>query len=79
MYKDISLPAILYKRETCFMSIEKDRSRMFENGVLKRICGYRMEEVTGGWTKLYAEKPNDVDSLSVISLVSKEVCRWQDM
>jgi hypothetical protein len=32
-----------------------------------------MEEVTGGWTKLYVENLHDVDSLSVISLISEEV------
>lgn len=37
-----------------------------------------MEEVTGGWTKLYVEKLNDVDS-SVISLISEEVWDLLDM
>jgi hypothetical protein len=30
-----------------------------------------MEEVTGGWAKLYVEKLHDVDPLSVISLISE--------
>jgi hypothetical protein len=45
---------------------------MFENGVLKRIWGCRMEKVTGGWTKLYVEKLHGMDS-SVMSLISEEV------
>jgi hypothetical protein len=32
-----------------------------------------MEEMKGGWTKLYVEKLHDVDSSSVISLISEEV------
>jgi hypothetical protein len=32
-----------------------------------------MEEVTGGWTKFYVEKLHEVDSSSVISLISEEV------
>jgi hypothetical protein len=61
MYKDISLPAILCKRETSFLSKGIDRPRMFESGVLERICGCRIEEVTGWWTRLYVEKLHDVD------------------
>ena len=46
---------------------------MFENGVLKITWGCRMEEVTGGWTKLYVEKLHDVDPSLVISLIREEV------
>jgi hypothetical protein len=55
-----------------FLSLGKDRLTMFENGVLKRIWGCRVEEVTGGWAKLYVERLHDVDS-SVYSLISEEV------
>jgi hypothetical protein len=73
MYKDTSLPAVLYKRETWFLSLGTDRSKGFVNGVLKRIYGHRREEVTGGWTKLYVETLHDVDSSSVIRLICEEV------
>ena len=55
-----------------FLSLGKDGLRMLENGVLKRIWGCRMKEVTGGWAKLYIEKLHDVDS-SVISMINEEV------
>jgi hypothetical protein len=29
---------------------------MFENRVMKRIFGYRSDEVTGGWRKLHNEE-----------------------
>jgi hypothetical protein len=33
---------------------------MFENNVLRRICGPRREEIIGGWIKLHNE---DIHSL----------------
>jgi len=37
---------------------------MFENMVLRRICGPRMDEVTGEWRRLHIEELNDLYSLS---------------
>jgi hypothetical protein len=73
LHYDISLAAVLYKKETWFLLLWKDRPMVFESGVLKRICGRRTEEMTGRWTKLCIEKLCDVDSSSVIRLISEEV------
>jgi len=35
------------------------RLRMFENRVLRKICGPRRNEVTGEWRKLHNEELND--------------------
>ena len=32
---------------------------MFENRVLRRILGFKRDEVTGEWRKLYNEELND--------------------
>jgi hypothetical protein len=43
---------ILLGCETCFLTLrEKHRLRVFENRVLRRICGLLRDEVTGGWRK----------------------------
>jgi hypothetical protein len=34
--------------------------RVFENGVLRRNCGSKGDEVTGVWRKLHNEKLNDL-------------------
>jgi hypothetical protein len=35
------------------MLMEKYRLRVFENRVLRRIFGPKIDEVTGGWRKRY--------------------------
>jgi len=43
--------------ETCSFTLKEDlRLRVFENRVLRRIFGPKMDEVTEEWTKLYNEK-----------------------
>ena len=39
---------------------EEHRLRVFENRVLRRICGPKMDEVTGEWRKLHNEELNDL-------------------
>jgi hypothetical protein len=38
----------------------KRRLRVFENGVLRRIFGPKMDQVKGDWRKLHNEDHNDV-------------------
>jgi hypothetical protein len=38
------------------------RLRVFQNRVLRRIFGPKMDEVTAGWTKLHNEKLRDLYS-----------------
>ena len=38
---------------------EKQRLRMFENGVLRVVLGPKRDEVTGEWRKLHTEEPDD--------------------
>jgi hypothetical protein len=39
---------------------EEVRLRVFENGVLRRICGPKGDEVTGEWRKLHNEELNNL-------------------
>jgi hypothetical protein len=39
---------------------EERRLRLFENRVLRKIFGPKMDEVTGEWRKLHHEELNDV-------------------
>jgi hypothetical protein len=49
----IILPVVLYWCATCSLTLrEEQRLRVFENMVLKKICGTKREEAMGGWRKL---------------------------
>jgi hypothetical protein len=49
VYRTIILPVILYGRETLSLTLrEKQRLRVFENRVLRRIFGPKRDEMTGG-------------------------------
>jgi hypothetical protein len=51
--KIISIPVVLYGRETCSLTLrEEHRLWVFENRVLRRIFGPKSGEVTGEWRKL---------------------------
>jgi hypothetical protein len=54
IYKTIILSVILYGCETWSLTLrEKHWLRVFENKVLRRIFGPKMDELTGGWRKLH--------------------------
>ena len=57
IYKNIILPVVLYGCETWSLTFrEEGRLRVFENRVLRRIFGPRMDEVTGECRKLHNEE-----------------------
>jgi hypothetical protein len=41
---------------------EEQRLRVFENRVLKRICGPKRDEMAGGWRKLHDEELHNLES-----------------
>jgi hypothetical protein len=45
--------------------------RLFENGLLRRVFGFKRVEVTGEWRKLHNEELNDLYSLPNIVRVVK--------
>jgi hypothetical protein len=63
IYRTIILPVILYGCETWLLTLrEEHRVRVFENRVLRRIFGPKMDELTGEWRKLYNEELKDLYS-----------------
>jgi hypothetical protein len=57
IYKTIILPVVLYGRETCSLILREEHGlRVFENRVMRSICGPKRDEVTGGWRKLHIEE-----------------------
>jgi hypothetical protein len=50
---------------------------VFENRVLRRICGPKRDEVTGKWRKLYNEELHDLySSPSIIRIIKARRMRW---
>jgi hypothetical protein len=50
---------------------------MFENRVLSRIFGPKMDEVTGGWRKLHNEELHKLYSWpSIIRMIKSRRIRW---
>ena len=54
IYRTIILSVVLYGCETWSLTLrEEHRLRVFENRVLRRIFGPKMDGVTGEWRKLH--------------------------
>jgi hypothetical protein len=50
IYQTIILPVVLYGCETWSLTVREEHTlRVFENRVLRRIFGPKMDGVTGGW------------------------------
>ena len=53
IYRTIILPVVFYESEIWSLTLRKERRlTVFENRVLRRIFGPRMDEVTREWRKL---------------------------
>ena len=60
IYRTTILP-VLYGCETWSLTLREEwKLRVFENMVLRRICGPRRDEITGEWRRLHNEELNDL-------------------
>jgi hypothetical protein len=56
---------------------EEHKLRMFENRVLRRICGLKKDEVPGEWRKLHNEELRNLfSSPSIIRMLESRKMRW---
>ena len=58
--RTLILSVVLYGCETWSLTLREERKlRVFENMVLRRIFGPRIDEVTGEWRRLHNEELNN--------------------
>jgi hypothetical protein len=56
---------------------EERRLRVFENRVLRRICGPKRDEVTGEWINLHNEELNEMySSPTIVRVMKSRRMRW---
>jgi len=67
----------LYGCETWSLTLREERRlRVFENRVLRRICGPRRDEVTGEWRRLHNEELNDLySSPNILRVIKLRIMR----
>jgi hypothetical protein len=78
IHKIIILPVVLYGCETWSLTLrEEHRLRVFENRVVRRICGPKRDDITGEWRKLHNEELHILySSPNVIRQIKSRRMRW---
>ncbi|KAJ4427692.1 hypothetical protein ANN_25341 [Periplaneta americana] len=78
VYKTVILPVVLYGCETWTLTLrEKQRLRVFENKVLRKIFGPKRDEVTGEWRKLHNTELHALySSPDIIRNIKSRRLRW---
>jgi hypothetical protein len=72
IYRTIILPVVLYGYETWSPTLRGEcRLRVFKNRVLRRILGFKRDEVTGEWRRLHNRELHALYSSSNINAVDQ--------
>ena len=80
IYRNITLPLVLYGCETCSLTLREERSlKVFENRVLRRIFGSKRDVITGKWRKLHKEELKYLyPSPNIVRVSKSRRMRWAD-
>ena len=72
------LPVALYGYEIWSLALrDESRLTMFENRVLRRICGPKRDDVTGEWKELHNEELIDLYcSSNIVWVIKSRRMRW---
>jgi hypothetical protein len=76
IYETIMLP-VFYEPSSVTLR-EQYRSRVFDNRVLRRIFGPKMDRVRGGWRRLHNELHNLYPSPDMIRVMKSRRMRWTE-
>jgi hypothetical protein len=78
VYIAIILPVVLYGCEIWSLTLRKEqRVRVFDNRVLRRICGPKRDWVTGEWRKLHNEELHNLySSPDIIRQIKSRQMMW---
>jgi hypothetical protein len=78
LYRNIILHVFLCGCETRSLILRLEhRLRVFKNGVLRKIFGPKMDEVTGEWRRLHNEGDFDLyTSPNIIQVMKSRRVRW---
>ena len=80
IYRTIILPVVLNGCETWSLTLREERRlRVFENRVLRRVFGFKRDDVTGEWRKLHNEELRDLYFLpNIVRVVKSRRMRWAE-
>jgi hypothetical protein len=78
IHKATILLVVLYECETCSLTLREERGlKVFENRVLRRIFGPKMDEIIGSWRKLQNEELHNLySSTNIIRIIKSRRMKW---
>jgi hypothetical protein len=77
-HRTVILPVVLYGCKAWSLTLrEKHRLKMFENTMLRKICGPKRDDVTGKWRRLHnRELYHLYSSPNIIWVIKSRRMRW---